>query len=68
MRSNLTALWSEKMLGMISIFILSYLLSFLVYSIFVQPGPSPLITSSISISAGQNRPRAVWGGPKNNEL
>ena len=50
------------------IFILSYLLSFLVFSIFVQPGPSLLITSSISISAGQNRPRAVWGGPKKNEL
>ena len=29
---------------------------------------SSLITSSISISAGQNRPRAVWGEPKKNEL
>ena len=28
---------------------------------------SSLITSSISISAGQNRQRAVWGEQKNNE-
>ena len=28
---------------------------------------SCLITSSISISAGQNRQRAVWGEPKKNE-
>ena len=28
---------------------------------------SSLITSSISISAGQNRQRAVWGEPKKNE-
>ena len=50
------------------IFILSYLLSFLVFSIFVQPGTSPLITSSISIFGGQNRPRAVWEESKKNEL
>ena len=51
------------------IFILSYLLSFLLFSISGQTGGmSSLIKSSISISAGQNRPRAVWGEPKKNEL
>ena len=50
------------------IFILSYLLSFLLFSISGQTGGmSSLIKSSISISAGQNRPRAVWGEPKKNE-
>ena len=28
---------------------------------------SSLLNSSISISAGQNRPRALWGEPKKNE-
>ena len=50
------------------ILILYFLLSCIVFSIVVQPGTSPLITSSISIFGGQNRPRAVWEESKKNEL
>ena len=50
------------------IFILSYFLSFLVFFIFVQPGPF-LSYNLIHIHiADQNRVKAVWGEPKKNEL
>ena len=45
----------------------AFLSSFLFYPYFTAWTMSSLVTSSISISAGQNRLRAVWGEPKKNE-
>ena len=54
-------LWIFNFYTLLSSFLSSFLHIWTAWAMF------PLINSSISISAGQNRPRALWGEPKKNE-